>query len=142
MRSIYRAGVIDLFENLDPPEALCGGISKVICLETLSSFGDKCPQNGSKHGLRAPRTGMGCPHIGPSVDKFSSHQVAGGQLRRRRRISGPLGPLGFNFSQLGPTTRPSRRKDCRESICASGSRLALQCRGSCRGDSGWLCWGI
>ena len=30
----------------------------------------------------------------------------------------PLGPLGFNFSQHGPTTRPSRRKDCRESIYA------------------------
>ena len=43
------------------------GISKVNFQETLSSFGDKCPQNGSKNGLRAPRTGMGCPHIGPSV---------------------------------------------------------------------------
>jgi hypothetical protein len=52
----------------DPPEALCGGISKINFQETLSSFGDKCPQNGSKNGLRAPRTGMGCPHIGPSVD--------------------------------------------------------------------------
>ena len=50
-----------------PPEALCGGISKVNFQETLSSFGDKCPQNGSKNGLRAPRTGLGCPHIGPSV---------------------------------------------------------------------------
>ena len=40
-----------------------------------------------------------------------------------------LGPLGFNFSQHGPTTRPSRRKDCRASIYAFGSRLALQCRG-------------
>ena len=48
-----------------------------------------------------------------------------------------LGPLGSNFSQHGPTTRPSRRKDCTESIYAFGSRLALQCRGSCRGDSGW-----
>jgi len=27
----------------------------------------------------------------------------------------------------------ARRKDCRESIYAFGSRLALQCRGSCRG---------
>ena len=41
----------------------------------------------------------------------------------------PLGPLGLNFSQHGPTTRPSRRKDCRESMYAFGSRLALQCRG-------------
>ena len=38
-----------------------------------------------------------------------------------------LGPLGFNFSQHGPTTRLSRRKECRESIYAFGSRLALQC---------------
>ena len=52
-----------------PPEALCGGISKVNFQETLSSFGDKCPQNGSKNGLRAPRTGMACPHIGPSVGR-------------------------------------------------------------------------
>jgi hypothetical protein len=51
-----------------PPEALCGGISKVNSSETLSIFGDKCPQNGSKNEQRAPRTSMGCPHIGPSVD--------------------------------------------------------------------------
>ena len=50
-----------------PPEALCGGIPKVNFKETLSSFGDKCPQNGSKNGLRAPRTGMGYPYIGPFV---------------------------------------------------------------------------
>ena len=53
--------------STSPPEALCGGISQVNFQETLSSCGDKCPQNGSKNGLRAPRTGMGCPHIGPSV---------------------------------------------------------------------------
>jgi len=51
----------------DPPEALCGGISKVNFQETLSSFGDKCQQNGSKNEQRAPRTSMGCPHVGPSV---------------------------------------------------------------------------
>ena len=51
-----------------PPEALCGGISKVNFQETLSSFGDKCPQNGSKNEQRALRTSMGCPHIGPFVD--------------------------------------------------------------------------
>ena len=53
------------------------------------------------------------------------------------RISGPLGPLGplgFNFSRHGTTTRSSHIKDCRESIYTFGSRLALQCRGSCRGD--------
>ena len=48
----------------------------------------------------------------------------------------------FEFAQHSPMTRPSRRKDCRESIHAFGSRLALQCRGSCRGDEGWLCWGV
>ena len=38
------------------------------------------------------------------------------------RVAHPLGPLGFDSSQHGPTTRPSRRKDCRESIYAFGSR--------------------
>ena len=42
------------------------------------------------------------------------------------------------FAQHSPTTRPSRRKDCRESIHAFGSRLALQCGGSCRGGNCWL----
>ena len=36
----------------------------------------------------------------------------------------PLGPLGFNFFQHGPTTRPSRRKDCRESIYAFSAVLS------------------
>jgi hypothetical protein len=31
----------------------------------LSIFGDKRPRNGSKYGEMAPRTGTGCPHIGP-----------------------------------------------------------------------------
>ena len=52
-----------------PPEALCGGISKVNFQETLSSFGDKCPQNGSKNEEMAPRTRTGYPHIGPSVER-------------------------------------------------------------------------
>ena len=50
-----------------PPEALCGGISKVNFQETLSSFGDKCPQNGSKTAPTAPRPHLGYPHIGPFV---------------------------------------------------------------------------
>ena len=39
---------------------------------------------------------------------------------------------------------PQNLKDLkvRESIYAFGSRLALQCRGSCRGDKGWFCWGV
>ena len=46
-----------------------------------STFDDKCPRNGSKNGLRAPRTGMGCPHIGSSVvtlllySRHRSHNV-------------------------------------------------------------------
>ena len=57
-------------ETPAPPEALCGGISKVNFQETLSSFGDKCPQNGSKneHGMPPRRAFCG---------------VAGGSLRER-----------------------------------------------------------
>ena len=45
-----------------PRKALRGGISKVNCQETLSTFGDKCPQNGSKNDPMAPRTTLECPH--------------------------------------------------------------------------------
>jgi hypothetical protein len=34
-----------------------------------STFGDKCPQNGSKYGSMAPSTGLGYHHEGPSVEK-------------------------------------------------------------------------
>ena len=51
-----------------PREALRGGISKVNFQETLSNFGDKCPQNGSKNDPMAPRTTLECPNEGPSVD--------------------------------------------------------------------------
>ena len=43
------------------------GYLKVNFSETLSIFGDKRPRNGSKYGSVAPSTGLGCPHIGPSV---------------------------------------------------------------------------
>jgi len=43
------------------------GYLKVNCLGTLSFFDDKCPQNGSKNDLVAPRTILECPHEGPSV---------------------------------------------------------------------------
>ena len=43
------------------------GYLKVNSSQTLSIFGDKCPQNGSENEQRAPRTSMGCPHIGPFV---------------------------------------------------------------------------
>ena len=32
-----------------------------------STFGDECPQNGSKNEPRAQRTSLGYPHIGPFV---------------------------------------------------------------------------
>ena len=43
------------------------GYLKVNFSETLSIFGDEYPQNGSKNGQTAPRTGTGCPHEGPRV---------------------------------------------------------------------------
>ena len=43
------------------------GYLKVNFSETLTIFGDKRPRNGSKNGEMAPRTGTGCPHIGPFV---------------------------------------------------------------------------
>ena len=46
------------------------GYLKVNYSETLSIFGDKCTQNGSKNEQRAPRTSMGCPHIGPFVEPW------------------------------------------------------------------------
>ena len=35
--------------------------------ETLSIFGDECPQSGSKNDPMAPRTTLECPREGPSV---------------------------------------------------------------------------
>ena len=43
------------------------GYLKVNFQETLSFFGDKCPQNGSKNDPMVPRTTLGCPHEGPRV---------------------------------------------------------------------------
>ena len=43
------------------------GYLKVNSSETLSVFGDKCPQNGPQNALMAPRTTLECPHEGPSV---------------------------------------------------------------------------
>ena len=60
-----------------------------------STFGDKCPQNGSKNGLRAPRTGMGCPHIGPSVVPSQQHLTSSQQQRGLPypKIFNPVKPL-------------------------------------------------
>ena len=74
-------------------------------------------------------------------DEFSSGTGEAEEARATSKAKGPLfaamvqpplGSLGFNFSQHGPTTRPSRRKDCRESIYAFAS--ALRC-GPLRCDS-------
>ena len=54
-----------------PRRALRGGISKVNFEQSLSSFGNTCPQNGSKNEPRAPRTSLGYPHIGPFVVRTS-----------------------------------------------------------------------
>ena len=54
-----------------PRKALRGGISKVNFRETLSIFGDKCPQNGSKTAPTAPRPHLGYPHIRPFVGPAS-----------------------------------------------------------------------
>ena len=69
-----------------------------------STFGDKCPQNGSKNGLRAPRTGMGCPHIGPSV-VFSERTAESGPLRavhlsRHKWTTLSLHPSPVQFVQV------------------------------------------
>ena len=40
-------------------------------------------------------------------------------------LSDPLGPLGFNFSQHGPTTRPSVE---RTADCASSATGAMRCQ--------------
>ena len=53
-----------------PPEALCGGISKVNFQETLSSFGDKCPQNGSKNGHGMPPHRAFCGHESAEANKM------------------------------------------------------------------------
>jgi len=86
-----------------PPHSIDGvstqgpswGYLKVIFSETLSTFGDKCPQNGSKNGSTAPRTGLGYPHIGPFV----------GRVRCRansvhERQSRPESGLGFQVKVL------------------------------------------
>ena len=56
-----------------PRKALRGGISKVNFQKTLSSSGDKSPQNGSKNDPMAPRLTLECPHEGLSV----AHSLCG-----------------------------------------------------------------
>ena len=58
---------LDSDQHLIPRKALRTSI-KSHFWKISSTFGDRCPQNGSKNGETAPRTGTGCPHEGPSVD--------------------------------------------------------------------------
>ena len=58
------------------------------------------------------------------VDSKVSDHVA--QILDLASPDGAFRSSRFNFSQHGPTKRPSRRKDCGESIYAFGSRLARQ----------------
>ena len=50
-----------------PTQGPSWGYLKVNSQATLSSFGDKCPQTGSKNEPMAPRTNLGYPHIRPFV---------------------------------------------------------------------------
>jgi len=83
-----------LLRGRGPPKALGGGISKVNFQETLSIFGDKCPQNGSKTAPTAPRPHLGCPHEGSRV------VVVCLGLGR-----GPPLPQGVSFQGLITSTR-------------------------------------
>ena len=53
-----------------------------------STFGDKCPQNGSKNEPTAPTTNLGYPHEGPSVDRCRANVA---KIWQPRQDSG----LGF-----------------------------------------------
>ena len=61
-----RRGILNQTPVLSTQDSSWGYL-KVISSETLSIFGDKCPQNSSKNDLMAPRTTLECPHEGPSV---------------------------------------------------------------------------
>ena len=72
-----------------PRRALRGGISKVNFEQSLSTFGNTCPQNGSKNEPRAPRTSLGYPHRGPFVDAAlhpGSPSRGAARLRKGRRF--------------------------------------------------------
>ena len=69
------------------------GYLKVNFSETLSSFGDKCPQNGSKNEETAPRTRTGYPHAGPGVGARAGCQGGAGRSHVDSLI---IYELGFN----------------------------------------------
>ena len=57
----------------------------------------------------------------PKVDLFSAikTQQRTAQLKVFQRSPRPLGPLGFNFSQLGSTTRPSVERTAEKAFMLS-----------------------
>ena len=62
-----------------------------------STFGDKCPQNGSKNAEMAQRTKTGYPHIGPFVVKHPALQCTGS----RRAAKGWSSSGGYELDQRG-----------------------------------------
>ena len=58
------------------------GYLKVNDSETLSFFGDECPQNGSNNEPMAPTTNLECPHEGPRVVYADMVSVAHDPLLR------------------------------------------------------------
>ena len=58
-----------------PTQGSSWGYLKVDSSETLSIVGDKCPKNGSKNDLMAPRTTLECPHEGPYVVSSTTMQT-------------------------------------------------------------------
>jgi hypothetical protein len=44
-------------------------------------------------------------------------------LDPKKTFTGPLGPLGFNFSQHGPTTRPSVERTAEKAFMLYGGGL-------------------
>ena len=80
--------------------ALRGGISKVNFEQSLSTFGNTCPQNGSKNEPRAPRTSLGYPHIGLFVVR--------NRLTRKTRRLGRRRPSEHYQKQTRPDMKMSR----------------------------------
>jgi len=72
------------------------GYLKVNSSETLSTFGGKCPQNGSKNNLMVPRTTMGCPHEGLRVDRLTRQSTGSKKCVQEyfahKKCPLPLGP--------------------------------------------------
>ena len=93
-------GRLESFHS-EPRKALCGGISEVNFQETLSGFGDDCPQNGPKNDPMAPRTTLEWPHDGPSLEWKREGLSVFAHLRVSPRHTAEYKP--FTKSQLAST---------------------------------------